>query len=196
MKGDVSGGARPFCGADPAAVQCFDAWVRRLEGRGVELGEADRYVVGIIASREARLEQLAAAVSSAVDGALQLQLVAAERLAAQDVARGLDLLERTFGGSVGEVAVEERQAVGATGTDGRVLPFASKGAGLSPVAQRIAAVVSKTSSRLTKDALRRRVPGSEDDFLRGLREAVAAGTVVRSGLGRKRHPYLYARGGA
>ena len=188
---------RPFCDSDPAAVVCFDRWVKRLEALGVELGEADRYVVGVVASREARLEQLAAAVSSASDGALQLQLVQAERLAAQDVGRGLDLLERTFGASVGEVAVEEREAVSvsATGTDGRVLAFAARG-GLSPVAQRIAATCARSSRPLTKDALRRRVSGSQDDFLRGLKEAVGAGGVVRTGVGKKGRPYLYARGGA
>lgn len=192
----VSAKARPFC-SDAAAGACFDAWVKRLEGLGIELQESDGYVIGLLASREVRLEQLAHAVAIERDGSVQLRLVSAERLAAQDMARALDQAERVFGASVAEgAAVEQREAVSATGTDGRVLPFASKGSGLSPVSQRIAAVVAKASRPLTKDALRRRVSGSEDDFLRGLREAVAAGAVVRSGLGRKGAPYLYARGGA
>lgn len=76
-----------------------------------------------------------------------------------------------------------------------MLPFvATSGSALSAVAGRIVAAVAKASRPLTKDALRRRVAGSEDDYRRGLREALAAGQVKREGLGRKGRPFLYSRG--
>lgn len=180
---------RPFCDRDKAATAAFDLWVGRLETLGVELQDADAYVVGLLASREARLEGLVAELRREKDGGRRLRLLAAERLAAQDMAKALDQAERVFGAVTVEDAVE--QARQATGTDGaNVIAFASK-RGPSPVAQRIAATVAKASRPLTKDALRRRVSGAEGDFLRGLREAVDAGTVIRTGHGRKGSPYVY-----
>jgi hypothetical protein len=83
----------------------------------------------------------------------------------------------------------------ATGTAGRVVAFpvvggAEKSPG--PVAQRIVAALSGGES-LRKPELRRRVAGNQGDFLRGLREALAAGLVKRSGSGSKASPYRYQR---
>jgi hypothetical protein len=71
-----------------------------------------------------------------------------------------------------------------------VIPFASK-RGPSTLAQRIAATVAKAGRPLTKEALRRRVSGAEGDFLAGLREALDAGVVTRTGRGCKGSPYMY-----
>jgi hypothetical protein len=107
----------------------------------VELGEADRFVVGLLASREARLESLIKELGREADVGRRLRLAAAERLAAQDMARALDQAERIFGGAAGrtEAPIEEHSAMGTEG--GRVLAFAPAAAGLSPAAQRIVAVL-------------------------------------------------------
>jgi hypothetical protein len=183
---------RPFC-EDKRSAAAFDRWAARLEAAGVELGEADRFVVGLLASREVRLEGLVAELRREKDAGRRLRLIAAERLAAQDMAKALDQAERTYGSAVEGAAAEvEEQA--ATGTEGgRVLAFAPAG-GLSAVAQRIAAAVEKSSRPLTKDALRRRVAGSQDDFLRGVKEAERAGAIVRSGSGRRGSPFTFQPG--
>jgi hypothetical protein len=186
---------RPFCDGDKPAVAAFDRWASRIAAAGVELAEADLYVVGLLASREARLEALGRELRRERDAGRRLRVVAAERLAAGDMQKALDLAERVFGQQVaaGEEQVEVHAR--ATGTD-NVLAFESAGRSLGTVAQRIASVVAKAHRPLTRDALRRRVPASEDDFGRALKEAVAAGAVQRGGAGKKGRPFTYARGGA
>lgn len=176
----------PFC-ATPAAIEAFEKWYARIEAIGVELGEADHYVIGLVASREARLQELSEALATCKTQRRRLQLVQAERMAAQDMAKALDLVERTYGGA-GEV--EKTAQVAATGTGGaRVVPFR----GPSATAQRILAAAR--TSPLTKAELRRRVKGSQNDFLRALREALAAGELVREGAGSKARPYRYHHSG-
>ena len=192
--------SRPFCGADPAAVACFDGWRGRLEGLGVVLDEADLRVVGLVASRETRLEQLAAAVAGELDGGAQLRLVEAERKAWADVVAAFDLVERTFGGVVAE-AVARPAALRATGTSGpapRVLAFAgaSDTKPRTTTGQRIAAAVCSSSAPLTFAGLRRAVKGSQNDLRAGLRDALACGAIRREGRGSKGRPYLYRPGGS
>lgn len=136
-------------------------------------------------------------MSSAVDGALQLQLVQAERLAASDVARGLDLLERTFGvqaeGARDPVKVA---ATGAGDSGGRVVAFT--GGSSKPKTkggQRIVAAVVNAGRGLTLAALRRSVAGSQNAFRAGLREAVACGAIRREGQGTRGRPFVYLPGG-
>ena len=114
----AEGAGRPFCGSDPAAVACFQFWRSRLEALGVVLDEADLRVVGLVASRETRLEQLAAAVAGELDGGTQLRLVEAERKAWADVVAAFDLVERTFGAVVAE-AVARPVLSGPRGRPGR-----------------------------------------------------------------------------
>jgi hypothetical protein len=183
--------ARPFC-SSRAAAAAFDAWVTRLEALGLTLADADRYVVGLLASREALLEGLGAELRRERDSGRRLRLVSAERLAALDMAKALDLAERTFGG-----AVAEEEPARATGTDGRVLAFAAPTLrGLGAHAQRIASVVGKSPRPLTHAQLRQAIAGSEGDFREGLRSAVKAKAIARRGRGKKGSPYVYTRGDA
>jgi len=179
--------SRPFCATAEACAR-FDAWCSRLRGLGVELADTDLELVGVIASRQARLAALGEELAREADPDRRLRIGAAERMAALDVLKALDAAERAWGG----VAVEgeaEPAVVQRTGTDdGRVVPFRAPGLGV--VAQRVAAAVAKAGP-LTKGELRRRVPGAQGAFLRGLREALAAGAVVREGDGRKGRPFKY-----
>ena len=178
----------PFC-TTPGAVAAFKRWRARLETAGVELGEPDAYVVGLVASREARLEELAGELARCKRPDRRLRLLQQERLAAGDMQKQLDLLERTYGGAVTEAAAP----VGAAGTtSGRVVPFPQRRLGAT--AQRIVAAAAK-GGVLTKTQLRERVRGSQGDFLRGLREALAIGALAREGPGSRARPYLYRRMG-
>ena len=181
--------ARPFCSTKPAR-EAFDRWRTRLDSLGVELGEADGYLLGLLATREARLEELAAElVRSKDDMTLRLRLVAAERMAAQDMARALDQAERHFGSRVEAMPA---QAV-ATGTGGRVVSFPTPAPGTpaSVTGQRIVAVLARSRKALTKAELRRRVPGNQGDFLRGLREAEQTGAAAKDGAGTRSRPFRY-----
>ena len=176
----------------PGCVAC--------DALGYEMGEADAYVVGLCASREVRLTQLAAAVAGELDGGTQLRLIQAERLAAADVASSLDHLERVFA-VAGEVP--KPAALRATGTSGpapsgKVISFAgvSESKPKTAIGQRLAAVVARSSAPLTMPALRRTVQGSEGDFRRGLRDALACGAVRREGSGTKGKPFVYRPGGS
>jgi hypothetical protein len=81
-------------------------------------------------------------------------------------------------------------AIQATGTDGgTVLAFPK--VALGKTAQRVVAALAKAGAPLTKTELRRRVPGAQGAFLRGLREATAAGAVVREGRGTKGGAFRY-----
>jgi hypothetical protein len=176
----------PFC-TTPPAIEAFGKWYARIENLGVELGEADDYIIGLVASREARLQELAVALAACKSARRRLQLGQAERMAAQDMSKALDLVERTYGGA-GEV--EKTAQAAATGTGGaHVVPF--RPAGLSPTAQRIVAAVR--AAPLTKSELRRRVKGAQGDFLRGIKDAIAAGELLREGAGSKARPYRYRR---
>ena len=181
----------PFC-KTAAARAAFGAWRKRLEALGVELADADRYVVGLLASREARLDELTGDLARCKDESRRLRLVAAERLAAGDMQRALELVHRTYG-----AAEADEQEAGvlqaATGTHGRVVAFRQRG-GLGPLAQRLAAAVA--GGALTKAELRRRVRGSQGQFLDGLREALADGAIRRTGTGRRGRPFKYERGTA
>jgi len=176
---------------------CFDAWCRRLEAAGVELNEADLRIVGLVASRECRLTQLAAAVAGELDGAAQLALVREERLAASAMAAAIDLLERTFGVQAEAVRPVELQATGTAGRGGRVVAFAGAASKVKTAAgQRIVAAVNGAAHGLTFPALRRSVAGSQGAFRAGLREAVACGAIRREGRGTRGAPFVYLPGGA
>lgn len=149
------------------------------------LGEADSYPLALTALAESRLEELGQELATCRDRDRRLRLLAAERLAAQDMAKGLDLLERTFGGAIGEAV-----PLKATGTGGRVLDFPRPG--LGPLAQRLVAAVAD-GAPLTKAELRSRVRGNQGDFLRGLREALAAGALQKEGAGSRARPFKYRR---
>jgi hypothetical protein len=175
-----------FC-PDARTRREFDRIARLVRESGFEVQEGDYYLLGAFANGAARLEQLAELVSREKDPERRLRLMGAERLARGDVSRLIDQLERHYAGvDVEESAPELRQ----TGTDGKVIPF---NRGLSRVAQRIVAVLGKAKGPLTREALRRRVPGSQGAFLKALREALAAGVLARSGAGRKGSPHVYSR---
>lgn len=185
--------AIPFC-RTAGAKAAYRRWCDRLKRLGVELGEADVFAVALLASREARLEELTRALAACRrDQDLRLRLVTRERLAASDMARALDAAERAFGGMVEEAAVAQGVTVRATGT-GRVVPFPAGGdqKPLGVTAQRIVVALAG-GEVLTKAELRRRVAGTQGDFLRGLREVLAGGQVRRSGSGSKVSPYKYRR---
>jgi hypothetical protein len=188
--------ARPFCDGSKALRDAFDRWAGRLSALGVELEEPDRFVVGLLASREVRLEALGAELRRERDSGRRLRIVAAERLAAADMQKALDQAERAFGAAVAEDEVPARAK--ATGTDGgRVVPFVSASArGLGQHAQRIVAALAKAPRPMTKAQLRRAVPGGQSEFTRGLREAVDVRAVMRCGRGSKGRPYVYQRGDA
>lgn len=185
--------AAPAILADEASRSAFDLWLTRLHRLGIEVDRAgpDGDLVALVASRQARLSALAGELAAERDPDRRLRIGAAERLAAGDYARALDLVERAFGSRV-ELAAEEPDELRATGTDGNVLPFQAPGV-RSKTAQRIVAVVAKAGAPLTLAQLRRRVPGSENDWRRGLAEVVAAGAVTRSGRGIKGSPFSFTR---
>jgi hypothetical protein len=179
---------RPFCEGSKELRETFDRWVARLAEAEVELTDADRVLIGVVASREVRLEALGRELRREKDSGRRLRVIAAERLAAQDMSKALDQLVRTFGAAAAE---EETVAARGTGTDGgRVLSFEARPQGLGRLAQRIVAALGKRP--LTKAQIRRLVSGSRSDFARGLQEAVDSGSVVRSGSGRKGRPFVYA----
>ncbi len=179
---------RPFCG-DERTRRAFDAWCKRIERASValDLETAGAHLVVLLASREVRLEALQERLrrSKGTD----LELVRAERLAAGDMVRTLDLVERVLGP---RVAARE-PALEATGTTGTVVSFPVKLK--SATGQRIAAALAVSPRALLKAELRAVVPGRQDQFLVGLAEAVRSGAVRRSGSGRKKDPYRYGRGG-
>lgn len=189
---------RPFCASDPAAREAFDGWVERLRAVGVEVGEADAFIVGLLAVRTARLEQLSRAIAAEADGATQLKLVEAERRAAAAVQASLDHLERALGVAAAAEAPAQLRATGTSGpAPGRVISFAvSSAKPKSALGQRLAAAVARSAAPLTMAALRRSVAGSEGDFRRALRDALACGAVRREGSGTKGRPFVYLRGGS
>jgi hypothetical protein len=178
----------PFC-STPAAIEAFRRWRGRLEAAGVELGEPDEYVVAIAATREARLQELAEELAKVKRPDRRARIVAQERLAAGDMTKALELLERTFGASVAEAVAPE---VKATGTDGHVLAF--RPPGQSPRVKALVAAVAKRGP-MTKAEMRGAVRGGQGEFLRAIREAVAAGVLRREGAGSKSRPYRYRASG-
>jgi hypothetical protein len=181
----------PFC-ATKAARDAFERWRSRVVDLGALLTEADDYVLGLAASREARLAELARDLARCKDESRRLRLVAAERLAAGDMAKALELLERTYGAAA--PAVEEPlRATGTAGRVGRVVTFPGKTAGLGVGAQRCVAAV-RTRGPLTKAQLRAAVKGNQGDFLRAVKEALGARALVRTGRGTKTKPYRYEAG--
>ncbi len=173
----------PFC-TTAAAREAYEGWTTRLVALGVELGEPDLFLVGLLASREARLTELARDLAECKDQGRVLRIIAAERLAAGDMARALDQAERIFGSRVTDAVPETvRKAAGSS-----VVAFPGKPT--SKTGQRIVTALEKKGP-LRRDALRRAVPGNQGDFLRGLKEAVGSGAVVREGVGTKTAPYRY-----
>jgi hypothetical protein len=189
----VDDGGSSLC-ITPAERAAFSAWRARLEALGLELGEADDYVLGLLACREVRLRDLTRVVARS-KGSDKLRAIAAERMASADFAKALDMAERLFGARAGEQ--EQEQAVVATGTaGGRVVPFrAASPTKAGPVAQQRIVAALAPGMVLTKAELRKRVPGAQGAFLAGLKAAVTAGAIVREGQGTKSRPYRYRRAG-
>lgn len=188
---------RPFC-SDPAAARLFDSWSKQLTAMGLELGPADRRLVGVVASREAVLEGLRARVVAAEPS---LRLVEVELKAANAYQRALVWLETTLGVRVeAEAEVGGAQAVGAGG--GRVLamvprpapdePRAVRGQGQAAVEARILACLGRKSP-LRKDELRAVVKAAPVAFLAALRRLVGSGRVRREGQGKRGQAFRYHR---
>jgi hypothetical protein len=175
----------PFA-TTPAAKRAFAAWTRRLADLGVELGEPDLYLVGLIASREARLTELADDLAACKDEGRRLRIIAAERLAAGDMAKALDQAERVFGARVTEGLPENVKRAAESG--GSVVAFPQKPR--SVTGQRIVVQLQKAGP-MGMTALRKAVRGNEGDFRRGLHEAVKLGSILREGSGTKSRPFTY-----
>jgi hypothetical protein len=175
-------------------VAAYGRWKARVVAVGAVLTSADDYVLGLAASREARLEELTLSLARCKDQGQRLRLVAAERLAAVDMGKALEVLERTYGAAA-PAQEEQLKATGTTswsGSGGSVVAFPAP-SGLDVCAQRIVAAVRRNGPA-TKDQLRARVKGSQDDFLRGIKTALAMGALVKSGSGTKTQPYRYESG--
>jgi hypothetical protein len=175
---------RPFC-SDAAASAAFQRWVRHFESLGVELNEADRLLVGLLASREANLQALRTAIGRArIDRRLELEI--AEDRAARAFGLALDRAERVLAPRCN--AEEEKDPALAAGAEGRVLSFARR----SPdaVERRIVAALS-TGRSSTKAELRARVKGGQKEFLAAIRNLVAEGKVDVEGRGRRGYPRRY-----
>lgn len=171
-----------FCNGSKAASAARARWASRIEAARVELTEADLYVVDLLASREARLEDLRRELRRERDADRWLRVVQAERLAAADMAKALDQADRVLGIVIGQ---EDEEPARRDNDRQRGI-----------VAQRIASAVARESQPLTRAELRRRVAGSENDFGEGLREALLSAAVVRNGAGKRGRPYTYSKPGA
>lgn len=175
----------PFCRTKGARA-AFERWRSRVVAAGAAVTDADTYVLGLAANRESRLEELVDALAKCKDDGRRLRLISAERLAAGDMAKALELLERTYGAAV--PAVQELRATG-TGGGPRLVSFPPP-TGLGVLGQRIVQALRAHGGQ-TKAELRQRVTGSEDAFLRGLKAALALHMVKRTGKGTKVVPYRY-----
>jgi hypothetical protein len=175
----------PFCAGDRDAELAFSAWLKRVEALGIEVGDADLYVIGVLASREAALERLRRAV---VKKKLNVGLVAAERLAASAFTRALEQAERVFGS---RVVATPAAGGGAGKVVAMELPRGVKGP--VAVAQRIKFAL--VTGALTKAELGARVQGDTTTFFAQLRALVKSGEIVRDGQGTKGSPFRYRRAG-
>ncbi len=193
---------RPFCPSAKAA-KALAAWTSRLEGLGIELAEADRYVIAVVASREAALEDLQVELKLTRDLGLRLKIHEAARRASLAFAAGLELLERTFGARVGSVGV---QPIAVGGGSARVIPMplhlagkpvSPKNKGAAAVEARLLTAISRAEQAgrpTTREALIGSVRGDKNTVLRMLRELVASGRVRKIGRGSKGNPYRYGIG--
>lgn len=179
---------RPFCADDPAAIT-FDRWLARFKALGLELGDADRLLVGLLASREANLADLRRRLAGEGHPEMRLKVGQHERAAAADFARTLELCERLLGARIGD------EAPSAVSLPPNVVRFRS-GSADARARQRILAALA--AGPLTRLELRRRAPGDASAFLRGLKALVGEGAVVVRGVGRRGDPKRYQRaaGGA
>ena len=191
----------PFC-ASPRARACFEAWRARLEGLGVELGDADAYPIAIAASREAALDELQAEVRRTRDLGLKLKLIEAARRASIAFQVAMELIERTFGARVGTVAA---LPVAVGGGSARVIPMplrppdrlAPRNKGEAAVRARLLTAIANAEAAgrpPTKDALAAGVQGDSGTILRVLSALVHSGEVRRLGRGSKGSPYRYVMG--
>jgi hypothetical protein len=187
--------ARPFC-TDDVAASCFDWWATHLESLGIALDDADAYVVGLLASREANLRALRVVLAGA--SAPDPRLLAAEARAARDFAEELDRSERVFGARIA-VAVEAGATRLVAVGGGRVIPMperstlrlAPRGRGAEVVAGRITSALATAPGALTKRELQKAVRGDTSTILRALADLLAAGKVKSEGAGRKGNPRRY-----
>jgi hypothetical protein len=183
---------RPFC-VDRDAASRFDRWVGGLRAVGVdELTMADLLIVGLVASRESNLERFRKELAGA-RGVGRLAVAVAERAAAADFASALSRAEAVFGHRVAQAEV---RAVAGGGV-GRVIPMprrggpVSKGLGGAAVEGRILMALGRSDTPVTKDELRRLVPGDSGAFLRVLADLVASGRVRTTGRGIRGEPKRY-----
>lgn len=179
---------RPFCTSTDAAAR-FDNWRARLEGQGVELNEADLFVVGLLASRESNLEALRQAIASA-DPVTLVKLELAEDRAARAFGLAMDRAERVFAPRIIEAVEPEAPRAQAPG---RVLVMQPRSGdtALDAIVARLLKALDG-GVRLTKAELRARVRGSQPEFLRAMNLLVEQGRLVRDGHGRRGRPHTYA----
>ncbi len=193
--------AAPFC-PSAQARRAAAAWAARLEALGVQLAEADRYVVAIVASREAALEDLQLQLKRTREVGLRLRIHEATRRASLAFAAGLELLERTFGARVGGVALPV--AVG--GGTAKVLPLVPlriagratpRNKGAAAVEARLLAAIGRAERAgrpPSKGALCAAVRGDSGTVLRVLNQLVSSGQVRKIGRGSKGNPFRYGLG--
>lgn len=191
---------RPFC-SSPAARAAFDAWRTRVEALGIVLSSGDTYLVGQLAARQLRYEDLQQRVELEQDAGMRLRLVESERRASVAFQAALEVLDRALHGRVAEA--EEQPVVPAAVAGGaRVLRMPARpkaGSGLAKrlkgpeaVQGRILLALSRADGPLTRVQLRKRVPGDETTFLRTLAALVESGEIARSGAGVRGRPHVYA----
>ena len=184
---------RPFC-STAAAVAMFDAWVLRLESQGCELNDADRYVVALLATREADLETVRRDLAAEADVKARLALLAAEDRLCRAFGAALDRAERTFSGRMaGEGEIELPQAAGEGRRMLRIVPTPAPSGGAAAQERMQKRILEALDGgvTLTKAALRSSVRGGQKEFLAALRLLVSNGCVKTSGRGRRNYPKTY-----
>jgi hypothetical protein len=179
---------RPFC-ADPDAAARFDRWLALIETPEIEATFQDRYVLGLLASRESALETLRARIAS--DPEPSLSLLDAEQKAARSFRESLVWMSALMGHRISEPDMAETVATAPRATAPNVLQMPLRVS--DDVQGRILAALEGTNG-MDKGALSDRVKAAPQAFRDALRALVALGRVRRSGLGRKGKPFTYSIG--
>ena len=170
----------PFCDA-PAARAAFDRWIQRLSALGLELSDADCFLIGTLAATEVTLTRLQAALAAA-EGDDILKWAQATDRAGRAFLLALDRCQKEFEPRLAEAEEALPVAVGESrATPARVIPFVTAGSAENRVQDRIARALG--AERLTKAELRTRVPGAQQVFLQALKALVAGGKVGVDGRG-------------
>ena len=191
------GEIRPFCAGDREREKAYEGWMARLERAGFEATEADAFVIGLVASREVKLERLRKLLQKAKQPVDVLRIGEAERRAAGDLRATLEFLERAVGERLDEGAVEageEKLAVVGGGRKVLAMPARKHTASMA-AGDRIKAALARAKRPLTKPEIRKRVPGDAQAFLGALKKLHATGEITRKGRGVNRSPFRYGLAG-